>query len=123
MKIQQLAGAGSQSLQARPSSGFGAELAQAQDRQLRFSAHAQNRLQDRGIKLSSKQLGALNDAVEQVRAKGARETLMLVDQLALVVSVTNRTVITAAGQKDLKEQIFTNIDSAVIIGGVDRKEP
>lgn len=124
MRIQQIGGIRPQETQQKqPAKGFGAELAKALDSQLRFSAHAQNRLTQRRIKLSPKQLGALTGAVEQARAKGAKDSLILLDQLAFVVSVQNRTVITAASKQDLKDHIFTNIDSAVIIDEVDRKGP
>jgi len=106
----------------RAGKGFSGELARAQKAQLRFSAHAQDRLRERKIQLSPAQFEALAGAVEQASAKGAKETLCLLDQLAFVVSVKNRTVITAASQSDLKDKIFTNIDSAIICG-VDRKEP
>lgn len=102
---------------------FSQELARASANQLKFSAHAQTRLQERRIQISPLQLRQLEGAVERARAKGAKDSLILVDQLAFVVSVENRTVITLAGKDDLKEQIFTNIDSAVIVDGADRKGP
>ena len=55
------------------------------------------------------------DGVDRAAAKGAKESLVLVDNAALVVSIKNRTVITAVDQAHLKENVFTNIDSAVIV--------
>ena len=102
---------------------FGQKLAQARAKKLRFSAHAQTRLSQRKIKLTPEQLLKLEKAVEDVRKKGAKESLVLVDGLAFVVSVKNRTVITIAQRGDLREKIFTNIDSAVLVDEADRKGP
>ena len=60
-------------------------------------------------------MALLKDAVNKAEAKGAKESLILMDQLALVVSVKNRTVITAVDGASLKDNVFTNIDSAVIV--------
>ncbi|MGE5381119.1 MAG: TIGR02530 family flagellar biosynthesis protein [Methylocystaceae bacterium] len=86
-----------------------------QEQPIKFSAHALKRLENRGIALSSDQMNKLQDAVNRVDAKGARESLVLMDDVAMVVSVKNRTVITAVDREGLKDNIFTNIDSAVII--------
>jgi flagellar operon protein len=82
---------------------------------LKFSAHAQQRLERRQIDLDAQRLSRLEEAVDKAAAKGARESLVLLDDLALVVSVKNRTVITAVDEKSLKEKVFTNIDSAIIV--------
>jgi len=81
---------------------------------VRFSAHAEQRLKSSRIVLTPEQMERLSGAVSKAEAKGARESLILLDDLALVVSVRNRTVITAIGPDRLKENVFTNIDSAVI---------
>lgn len=82
---------------------------------VRFSQHAEQRLRARNISLSSEHLDRLNTAVDQAARKGARDSLVLLDNLALVVSVKNRTVITAVDQSSLKNNLFTNIDSAIIV--------
>ncbi|MCS6862639.1 MAG: hypothetical protein NZT92_20230 [Abditibacteriales bacterium] len=82
---------------------------------LKFSAHAQQRLERRQIDLDAQRLNRLEEAVAKAAAKGARESLVLIDDLALVVSVKNRTVITAVDEKSLKDKVFTNIDSAIIV--------
>lgn len=82
---------------------------------LRFSAHAEARLRMAGVQMSEADLARLRGAVEKAAAKGARESLILMDQMAFVVSVRNRTVITAIHQQRAKENVFTQIDSAVII--------
>lgn len=83
--------------------------------ELKFSQHARQRLQSRNIKLGEAQLARLEDAVGKAREKGARDSLILMDNLALVVSIKNNTVITAVDEQNLKENVFTNIDSAVIV--------
>ncbi len=90
---------------------FAGELARGG---LKFSAHAEKRLASRAIPFSREELASLSKAVERAAAKGARETLVLVGGTAFLVSVRNRTVITAIDGESLKENVFTNIDSAVI---------
>ena len=83
---------------------------------VKFSQHAAQRLQTRNINLSPTQLNQLNSAVDKAAQKGARESLVLMNNdLALVVSITNRTVITAMDGASIKDNVFTNIDSAVIV--------
>ncbi|MGI6486853.1 MAG: flagellar protein [Syntrophomonadaceae bacterium] len=82
---------------------------------VKFSQHARQRIKSRNIELTEGDLQKLQSAVDKAGAKGARESLILIDRLALVVSVKNRTVITAVDEANLKENVFTNIDSAVIM--------
>ncbi|MDI7248269.1 MAG: TIGR02530 family flagellar biosynthesis protein [Bacillota bacterium] len=82
---------------------------------VRFSGHAQMRMRTRNISLSEADMAKLAQAVDRASAKGARESLILMDNLALVVSVRNRTVITAVDGEHIRENVFTNIDSAVIV--------
>lgn len=79
-----------------------------------FSAHAAKRLDQSGIRLSDSQLEQLERAVTSVERKGGRESLVVLDDLAFVVSVRNRTVITAIESERLRDNVFTKIDSAVI---------
>lgn len=81
---------------------------------LRFSGHALDRIERRGIPLDEQALARLQGGVSAAAAKGSRESLVLVDDTAFVVSVRNRTVVTAVDREHMKEQVFTNIDSAVI---------
>lgn len=82
---------------------------------LKFSAHAKERLSLRNINLSAQDLSNITNAVNKAAAKGARQSLLVMNNLALIVSVTNRTVITALDDSNMKENVFTNIDSAVIV--------
>lgn len=82
---------------------------------LKFSKHAANRLADRQITLSDSQMARLSDGAQKAGAKGIRESLVLMDQLAFIVNVPSQTVITAMDQTETNENVFTNIDGAVII--------
>jgi flagellar operon protein len=98
-----------------PSQSFAEALEQAGGSQpLQFSRHALARVQRRGIELDSATLGRLTEGVGRAASKGSRDSLVLVDDTAFVVSVSNRTVITAVGSEQMKDNVFTNIDSAVI---------
>ena len=80
----------------------------------KFSRHALDRLQQRGITLDQSTLGRLTDGVSRAASKGSRDSVVFVDGTAYVVSVANNTVITAVGTEHMRQQVFTNIDSAVI---------
>lgn len=82
---------------------------------VKFSAHAIERMRSRGIALNPQTLQRLEEAVQKAADKGARESLMLTDDAALIVSVKNKTVITAMDRETMKENVFTNIDSTVIL--------
>jgi flagellar operon protein len=81
---------------------------------LKFSGHALERIQRRGIELDAGALGRLEAGVARAAGKGSRDSLVLLDDTAFVVSVRNRTVVTAVDREHMRQQVFTNIDSAVI---------
>lgn len=85
------------------------------DSNLRFSKHASVRLQQRGIDLTDGQLERLMDGTRKAGQKGIKDSLVIVDELAFIVNVPNSTVVTAMDSKDAVENIFTNIDGAVIM--------
>ena len=85
-----------------------------QDGEVKFSKHAANRLNDRNIELTEEQLERLNDGTKKAGDKGIKESLVLIDELAFIVNTRSNTVITAFVQGETKENIFTNIDGAVI---------
>lgn len=87
---------------------------QAAEGELKFSKHALNRLSDRNIELDSRQLERLCDGARKAGQKGIRDSLVLVDQLAFIVNVPNHTVVTAMDSTATDENIFTNINGAVI---------
>jgi flagellar operon protein len=82
---------------------------------IKFSNHAVERMQRRGIKYTPDQLETIGRAVDKAAAKGSKETLVLTDDSALIVSVNNKTVVTVMDKLQLKENVFTNIDSTVVI--------
>lgn len=81
---------------------------------LRISSHAQKRLASSCVELSASDIKRIGQAVERASAKGSNQSLVMLDNLALVVSVKNRVVITAIDEARTREGIFTNIDSVVI---------
>lgn len=82
---------------------------------IKFSNHAIQRLEKRGIQLSSEDLGRLSSAVQKAKAKGANESLILMNDIAYIVNVPNQKVITAVDRSSMGDNVFTNIDSAVIV--------
>ncbi len=82
---------------------------------VKFSAHAMRRLDESRVNLTDRQLQRLDEGVRKVAEKGARDSLILLDNVAYVVSVKNQTVVTAVGQDRATNNVFTNIDSVVIV--------
>jgi flagellar operon protein len=83
-------------------------------KEIGFSRHAQQRMASRNIDLSPAELVRLNEAVGQVRAKGGRDSLVMLNDNALIVSVKNNQVVTVVDKDSLKDNVFTKIDSAII---------
>ena len=83
--------------------------------QLKFSKHASMRLENRKINLSKEQSERLERGVQKASEKGIRESLVIVDSLAFIVNVPNKTVVTAMDRTESDDNIYTNIDGAVII--------
>lgn len=82
--------------------------------EVKFSAHAQKRLAERNVEFGEGGQARLDAAVDKIQQKGADKSLVLLDDLALVVSARNRVVITALDSASAKDAVFTNIESAVI---------
>ncbi|MDZ4131884.1 MAG: TIGR02530 family flagellar biosynthesis protein, partial [Dethiobacteria bacterium] len=91
------------------------DQAQQSKQEVVFSAHARERIESRNIEFDAEDMSRIEDAMDKVKAKGARSSLLLFGEVALLASVTNRTIITAVDGADDREQIFTGIDSAVIL--------
>ncbi|MBN2897923.1 MAG: flagellar protein [Clostridia bacterium] len=83
--------------------------------ELKFSKHAASRLATRNIELTSTEMNRLNSAVSKASSKGIKEALILMDNKVFIASVQNKTIITASTEDDLKDNVFTNIDGAVIV--------
>lgn len=80
---------------------------------LKFSSHAAKRLESRNIQLSDMELGRLKEAVDKAESKGAKDSLVMVDNTAFIVNIPNRTVVTAFAVEQGGDNVFTNIDSVV----------
>lgn len=91
------------------------EVLNSKKSELKFSKHADARLSERNISLSAEQLERLNIGARKANAKGIGESLMIMDDLAFIVNIKNNTVVTAIDSKASEENIFTNIDGAVIV--------
>ena len=86
----------------------------SKDITLRFSKHATSRLEERDIQMTDEQIARLNEGTARAQEKGIKDSLVMVDSLAFIVNIPNQTVVTAMDQLDAKDNIFTNIDGAVI---------
>ncbi|ABW19031.1 TIGR02530 family flagellar biosynthesis protein [Alkaliphilus oremlandii] len=81
--------------------------------EVKFSKHALDRLQERNIELTTQEVTKINNAITKAASKGIKETLIIMENKAFIASVPNRTVITAATDQQLKDNVFTNIDGAI----------
>lgn len=84
------------------------------DESLKFSKHASNRLEQRGINLTQSQMERLSDGTKKAGLKGIRDSLVIVDELAFIVNIPKHTVVTALDSTETDANVFTNIDGAVI---------
>ncbi|WP_127580618.1 TIGR02530 family flagellar biosynthesis protein [Paenibacillus koleovorans] len=82
---------------------------------VRLSQHAETRLQQRGIQLKPEQMERIQSAIDKAASKGSKDSLVLMDDIALIVNVKNRTVVTAMDGASMRDNVFTQIDSAIII--------
>tara|TARA_B110001454_G_scaffold219179_1_gene250831 strand:+ start:120642 stop:121073 length:432 start_codon:yes stop_codon:yes gene_type:complete len=82
---------------------------------IKFSNHAIERMQSRGISFKADDMTKLNEAVDRAASKGSKDSLILMNDSALIVSVKNRTVVTVMDKTALKENVFTNIDSTIVM--------
>ncbi len=97
--------------------GFGALLQGAMEdsERVRFSKHAASRVEQRGIQVTESLLNDLNQAIGKAREKGAKDVVVIGEQGAFIVNVPNNVVVTTMTSQEMKQNIFTNIDSAVLI--------
>ena len=85
-----------------------------ESKEVKFSKHAQSRLETRNINLTEEQKNKLNESVNKANAKGVKDSLVLVDDIAFVVNVKDKAVVTVMNKDEMKENVFSNIDGAVI---------
>jgi len=91
------------------------QTASAASQPLNFSQHAETRIKSRQIPWDSNLEARVRGGIDAAQAKGSREALILADNVALIANVKSRTIVTAMDRTQLKERIFTNIDSAVLV--------
>jgi len=82
---------------------------------LKFSAHATKRITERQMEMDPMRLQRLADGVTKANAKGAVNSLIMMDDSAYIVSIKNKTVITAMPQNNVQGNVFTNIDSVTFV--------
>ena len=82
---------------------------------VQFSKHAAQRVQERGIEMTDNLLDNLNQAVSKARDKGAKDVVIIGENGAFIVNVPNNVVVTTMSGKEMRDNIFTNIDSAVLM--------
>jgi flagellar operon protein len=85
-----------------------------ENKEVKFSKHAENRLQTRDIQLTDDQKSKLNEAINKAGEKNVKESLVMVDDIAFVVNVREKNVVTVLNKDEMKNNVFTNIDGAVI---------
>lgn len=91
------------------------EKIQNLDQEIKFSKHATERLNSRNMNLSSDEMARLKSAFTKANNKGVKDALILMDDKAFIANIHSKTIITTVNKEQLKDNIFTNIDGAVII--------
>jgi flagellar operon protein len=92
-----------------------AQLSPTSNSALKFSNHAIDRMRSRGVTFTPDQMSKLESAVKKAAEKGGKDSLVLMNDTAVIVSVKNNTVVTVVDKASLKENVFTNIDSTIVI--------
>lgn len=82
---------------------------------IKFSKHAVERMQVRDINLNTNEISKIEEAINKASVKGVKEALILMDDKAFIANIKNKTIVTTVNKEQLKNNIFTNIDGAIII--------
>lgn len=94
----------------------------ARNQEVKLSAHASKRLEERNIKLLASDLKNIGQAINKAASKGARDCLLLYGDMALITNIPSKTVVTALDGLNREDRVFTNIDSAMVVNpGPDRQ--
>lgn len=80
-----------------------------------ISNHAAERLKNRNISLNENDMNKINEGINKAVEKGSNESLILYKDLVFVASIKNRTIITAVDKDSSKGNVFTNVDSVVLL--------
>ncbi len=91
------------------------EISRTEDFAIAFSKHAMSRAEERGIEVTPALMSQLAGSVEKAQAKGATNILAFDANRAFIINVPNGRVITTMSQQEMEENIFTNIDGAVLL--------
>ncbi|MEN2766444.1 TIGR02530 family flagellar biosynthesis protein [Ornithinibacillus xuwenensis] len=86
-----------------------------EQQELKVSKHANERLMERNIQLNDKQWQLINDKVSEAKQKGIKDSLVVMNNAALLVSAENHTVVTAMNLEEASNRIFTNINGTILI--------
>ncbi|GIO26156.1 TIGR02530 family flagellar biosynthesis protein [Ornithinibacillus bavariensis] len=96
-------------------SGLDFKTVLKEQQELKISKHANERLQERNIQLNDRQWQLINDKVSEAKEKGITDSLVVMNNAALVVSTRNNTVVTAMNLEEASNRIFTNINGTILI--------
>ena len=91
------------------------ESIKSKDEEIKFSKHASERLNSRDMDLNQDEIFRLKTAFNKAERKGVKDALFLMDDKAFIASIKNKTIITTVSKEQLRDNVFTNIDGAVII--------
>ena len=89
--------------------------AQNSNEAIKFSKHALDRMDNRNIKLNSNEMDRLKIGFDKAEKKGVKDALILMEDKVFIASIINKTIITTVSREQLKDNVFTNIDGAVIV--------
>lgn len=90
------------------------EILDKESNNVKFSSHASERINKRGIELEASSLQRLNTAIDKAVSKGSKEALVLMDNAGFIVDAKSKTVVTAFDLASMKDKVFTNIDTTVL---------
>jgi flagellar operon protein len=113
----QIISSSQKSIQNKNNKSFEEILKRTQDfsRDIKFSKHALDRMDNRNIQLSSNEMNRLKTGFDKAEEKGVNDALILMEDKAFIASIKNKTIITTVSREQLKDSVFTNIDGAVIV--------
>ena len=86
-----------------------------EDKNVRFSKHAQKRLEERKISLDGDEYLKLKEGINKLKEKGGKDSLIVTNEAAYIVDVDNEMVVTAFDKEDMSENVVTKIDSTLFI--------
>ena len=78
-----------------------------------LSKHAAERLRE--INFSENDMKNIEKGFKLAEDKGAKNSVMVYKDVALIASIENKTIITAVDKARAESNVFTNVDSVVIL--------